>query len=135
MNGRDLIKEQFTSYKKIAFEQYLTEGKNQFLAPSLKCSITGKRLVTPILMKNCIHPGTHVDYDEVYNLLKANEFKFEKLLKPCSTCDAPISFDDYLYDELFGSLLNKLKNIHIDKGVKFDITKKKFVEMPSEEIP
>jgi hypothetical protein len=125
MNGRDLIKEQFTSTKKLAFEQYEKEGKTQLLAPFLKCAITGKRLVTPILMKNCPHPGTHVDYDEVFNLLKANGFKFESLKKPCSTCDAPKSFEDYLFDETFGMLLEKkLKHIHVDKGVKFDITKK-----------
>jgi hypothetical protein len=77
MNGRDLIKEQLTSTKKIAFEQYLKEGKNLLLAPSLKCAITWKRLVTPILLKYCTHPGTYVDYDEVYNLLKANGFNFQ----------------------------------------------------------
>jgi hypothetical protein len=124
MNGRDLIKEQFINTKKIYFEQVLKEGKNQLLYPSLKCSITGKRLVTPILIKNCTHPGTYVDYDEVYNLLKANGFKFESLKKPCSTCDAPKSFEDFMYDELFGGLLKKLCHIHVDKGVKFDILKK-----------
>jgi hypothetical protein len=77
MNGRDLIKEQFTSTKKIAFEQYQKEGKNQLLVPSLKCAITGKRLVTPILIKNCPHPGTHIDYDEVYNLLREKGFNFQ----------------------------------------------------------
>jgi hypothetical protein len=126
MNGRDLIKEQFTSTKKIAFEQYIEEGKNQILYPSLKCAITGKRLVTPILLRRCrcTHPGTYVDYDEVFNLLKANGFKFESLPKPCSTCNAPESFDDYMYDELFGALLTKLTKIHIDKGIKLDILKK-----------
>jgi hypothetical protein len=123
MNGRDLIKEQFTSYKKIALEQYIKEEKNQLLAPSLKCAITGKRLVTPILIKNCTHPGTYVDYDEVFNMLTEKGFKFESLKKPCSTCDAPKSFEDFMYDELFGSLLTKLTHIHMDKGVKYDILK------------
>jgi hypothetical protein len=50
MNGRDLIKQQFISTKKIAFEQYIKEGKNQILYPFLKCALTGKRLVTPILL-------------------------------------------------------------------------------------